>query len=595
MNCILFSSILLLSLIGNIYGRSVTFSLIAFGNEVTVTYNGQSIPMQPIDDYSRVHQAYCNNCPDEEFEYVYTVDGNPEPFTRKLAAGEKTTHNEFYGRELTVSPLKGLGYPSDKPQWTRSIGKTPVFDDSYIPTVIIDDGSRDYFITGNDTYTIGRFTIVLKNDIFTETNVPSKAQNRYEDKFQWRIKLENKLYKRKVFKFRANPNDPVFIRQQLYGDVIHAIGNPVHNQIVVRCYMYDGTPIGLYLMIEVTNSNSFIKSQFYGNPETHKINVPTQGLGAPLDCHMGSDFTVGGPFEKFMAQEGQTNEKIAYLTDALHALDVNDEAAVKKFSNEWLDLDILFKFLAMEYLTGHWDSYWMYLTNYIMYDDPSESTESTFKYYFLDQDFDLTFGLNLSSNVNPYGVDFPLQSYKTLVDRTWNVNEYVKENRELIDIFLKGGYTTQMFENHLVDIVKHVFNPVALGRRIDELDRRYRSEIEWDYSQERLHIATDPVKTRYVWTFNDYVENLDETPKISTKWGLRQYISMRAQAVANEFGFEWDAVPLEPQYEEIYNTKEDYKDTKSGSKESSSAYRNSTLSIILISLISLLLVGYNNY
>jgi len=68
MNCILFSSILLLSLIGNIYGRSVTFSLIAFGNEVTVTYNGQSIPMQPIDDYSRVHQAYCNNCPDEEFE-----------------------------------------------------------------------------------------------------------------------------------------------------------------------------------------------------------------------------------------------------------------------------------------------------------------------------------------------------------------------------------------------------------------------------------------------------------------------------------------------------------------------------------------------
>jgi len=591
MNSLLYTSILLFTIIGNIYGRTVTFSLIAFGNQVSVSYNGQNVDMTPVNDYSRVYQAVCNNCPDGEFEYQYSVDGVAEQFVRKLPAGQTTTHNEFYGRELTVSPLKGLGYPKDKPLWTRTIGKTPLFDDSYIPTVIIDDASRDYFVTGNDTYTIGRFTIILKNDIFTETNVASKAQNRYEDKFQWRIKLENKLYKRKVFKFRANPNDPVFFRQQLYGDIMAAIGNPVHNQIVVRCYLHDGTPLGLYLMIEVSNSNSFIKSQFYGNRETHKIKEPAQGLGSPLDCHMGSDFVVGGPYTKFEAQvkDGKTNEKIAYLSDAISALDVNNEEAVKKFSKEWLDLDVLFKALAMEYLTGHWDSYWMYLTNYVMYDDPSESTENTFKYYFIDQDFDLTFGLNLSSDVNTWGLDFPLQSYKTLVEKVWNVNEYVKSDRVLIDKFLKGGYTTQMFENHLVDIVKHVFNPVALGRRIDEYVRRYASEVEWDYTQERLHLGGDPTKTRYVWTVNDFYENLDETPKSSTKWGLRQYISMRAQAVANEFQFEWDSVPLEPQIEEIYDTKEDYKgsDIKSGAISS----KNINISIVLITLLSLIF-GY---
>lgn len=584
MNCLIFSSILLFSLIGSIYARVVTFSLIAFGNQVTVTYNGQTLNMPPLDDFSRVYQV-SNECPDEEFEYFYTVDGNPEPFKRKLAQGELTTHNEFYGRELTVSPLKGLGYPADKPMWTRTIGKTPLFDDSYIPTVIIDDASREYFVTGNDTYTIGRFTIVLKNDIFTETNVESKAQNRYEDKFQWRIKLENKIYKRKVFKFRANPNDPVFFRQQLYGDVLAAIGNPVHNHIVVRAYLYDGTPLGLYLMIEVSNSNSFLKSQFYGDRETHKITVPSQGLGSPLDCNMGADFTLGGPFDNFFAQEkdGQTNEKIAYLTEAMHALDVNDEAAVKKFSKEWFDLDVFFKALAMEYLTGHWDSYWMYTTNFVMYDDPSESTENTFKYYFIDQDFDLTFGVSLSSNINLWGLDFPLQSYKTLVDRTWSISAHDKPNREAIDMFLRGGYTTTMFENHLIDIVKYVFNPVALGRRIDEYVRRYSSEIEWDYTIERLHIATDPNKTRYVWTVNDYYENLDETPKISCKWGLRQYISMRAQAVANEFGFEWEQVPLEPQFEEVYNTKEDYKGITSGAN--TIKISNSFVILLLISLI----------
>jgi len=473
---------------------------------------------------------------------------------RTLLKDQITTHNEFYGRKDTVSILKGLGYPDDKPKWTRSIGKTPVFDDSYIPTVIIDNGSREYFVTGNDTWTLGRFTIVLKDEIYTETNVPSKAQNRYEDKFQWRIKLENKIHKRKVFKFRSNPNDPVFYRQQLYGDVLHAIGNPVHNHIVVRTYLYDGTPLGLYLMIEVTSSNSFLKTQFYGTPGTEKVEVPPTGLGIPLDCNMGSDFTLGGPFDTFKAQDGQSNERIRYLTEAMHSLNVNDENAVKEFNEKWFDLDIFLKAMAMEYLTGHWDSYWMYTTNFVMYDAPEESTQNTFKYYFLDQDFDLTFGISLSDKVNLWEDEFPFQSYKTLVERSWNVSESVKPNREAINIFLRGGITTTMFENHLIDIVKHVFNPVALGRRIDEYIHRYSPEIEWDYSIERLHIGSDPNKYRYVWTIADYYENLEETPKISTRWGLKQFIEMRAEAVANEFKFEWDSVPLDSKEEVSYDT-----------------------------------------
>jgi len=111
-----------------------------------------------------------------------------------------------------------------------------------------------------------------------------------------------------------------------------------------------------------------------------------------------------------------------------------------------------------------------------------------------------------------------------------------------------------MFENHLIDIVKHVFNPVALGRRIDEYIHRYSPEIEWDYSIERLHIGSDPNKYRYVWTIADYYENLEETPKISTRWGLKQFIEMRAEAVANEFKFEWDSVPLDSKEEVSYDT-----------------------------------------
>jgi len=543
MNSLMFHTFFLFALIANAYGRIVHFSLITFGQEATVTFNGNTLPLQPVDNFSGVRGASAI-CPDEEFEYTYTLNGKAEGFTRKLPAGELTTHNEFFGRKETVSPLKGMGYPIDKPQWTRSIGKTEVFDDSYIPTVILDNGSREFFITGNDTWVLGRFTLVLKDEIFSEENVPTKAQNRYHDKFQWRVKLEKKIHKRKVFKFRSNSADPAFFRQSLYADMVAAVGNPVHNQVIVRAYLSDGTPIGLYLMIEVTSSKSFIKSQFYGNEETGKITAPQQ-LGFPLDCSTGADFRIGSTFSAFQYSKGENNEKIKFLTDAMHKVDVKNEASVKKFSKEWFDLDVFFRALALEYLTGNWDSYWMLTTNFVMYDDPEESTKNTFKYYFIDQDFDQTFGIGLSHKINTWGKEFPSQSYKTLVNFSWSV---AGSNRAAIDIFLKGGVTTKMFENHLIDIVKHVFNPVALGRRLEEYVRRYKEEVTWDYGINRIHPAytINNTHTIYSWTMDDFNKNLESTGCESVSWGLKQWIEMRAKAVAKEFKFEWDQTPIDP-------------------------------------------------
>lgn len=588
MNCLLLS-FLLIALIGQVYGRKVNFKLISFGNQATVTFEGKTLDMKRIDTYSNVH-VVSSDCPDGEFEYSYTVDGQPEGFTRILLPNTLTTHNEFFGRKETVRKLKGLGYPPEKPQWTRSIGKTTLFDDSYIPTVIFDDSSREFFVSGNDTWTLGRFTIVLKDEIHTEENVLTKAQNRYQDKFQFRIKLENKIHKRSVFKFRSNPQDPTFFRQSIYRDVAAAIGNPVHNQIVVRCYLNDGTPIGLYLMIEVTSSKSFIKTQFYGNERTEKVKVPETGVGTALDCSTGADFVPGQKISAFQysPEKGETNVQILPLIDAMHKVDVNNEEAVKKFSKEWFDLDVFFKALALEYLTGDWDSYWMMQTNFVMYDAPEESSENNTKFYFIDQDFDLTFGIGLSSKVNTYGDAFPSQSYKTLVDREWSVSTNDGPNREAIDLFLRGGVTKTMFENHLIDIVKHVFNPVALGRRLDEYVSRYADEIEWDYSAERLHFAllSDRHTTRYVWNMNDFYENLEDTPKLSAPWGLKQWIRMRADAVSGEFGFEIDKVPLEPV--EKFIKGDDAYDVKPDSVERSAAISSvSKSSIAFVSLLAL--------
>jgi len=593
MNYILLSSFLLMIIVGQVFGRIVNFSIISFGKEASVTFNNKTLEMMPVDDYSGVRSVSAIS-PDEEFEYTYTVDGKQEGFSRTLAAGQLTTHNELFGRKETISPLKGMGYPADKPRWKRSIGKTELFDDSYIPTVVIDKKSKSDIVQAPDMFTMKRFTIILKDEIFTEENVVTKTQNRYQDKFQWRVRLENKIHKRRVFKFRASSDDPTFFRQPLYGDIAAAIGNPVHNQIIVRVYLSDGTPVGLYLMIEVTSSKSFIKSQFYGNEETGKITVPEAGLGFPLDCSTGADFIEGGKLSAFQYSEGENNKKIKYLIKAMNKLDVNDEKKVKEFSKKWLDLDTFFKALALEYLTGHWDSYWMYTTNFVMYDAPEESTKDTFKYYFIDQDFDLTFGIGLSSKINTFGNDFPSQSYKTLVDREWSIGSNDGPHRAAIDIFLKGGVTTKMFENHLIDIVKHVFNPVALGRRISEYVRRYTDEVEWDYTIDRIHSAytINNTHTIYVWDMNDFRENLEDKKSKSCAWGLKQWIEMRAKAISKEFDFKWDEVPLDPD-EKVKAKFVKNDDEEIGSKLKSGSISSKTIntSTVLVALISLIL-GY---
>ncbi len=69
MKYLLLSVILLYIIIGRAYGRIVNFSLLTFGQNVSVTFNGKTVNMKAVDDFSRVYSGY-GICPDDEFEYV---------------------------------------------------------------------------------------------------------------------------------------------------------------------------------------------------------------------------------------------------------------------------------------------------------------------------------------------------------------------------------------------------------------------------------------------------------------------------------------------------------------------------------------------
>jgi len=552
-----------------------------------------------------------------------------------------TTYNELVGRPETINKLKGMGYPADQ-DWTRSYGKTELFDDSYIPTVVIDNSNVPNYFTS--PYDFGKseektkvplksITFILKETIFTDNNVNTAQKSRYNDKVQFKIKLNDghKLYKRKSLKFRATgAEDPSYLGESLYADLAKTIGNPVHEKIFARVYLTDGTPIGLYNVIDVTSSNSFLKAEFNGDVKG-KNNKDQKEVGAVFECH-SSDFVEGmscdnkkvikDPKEKeekedkyTKEEEEQDKKKLAALVSAMDKVDVNNEKSVKEFSEQWLDLDTFFKALCLEYLCGHWDSYWEYSarrrkraeeeeeddgddeevvekentlknrqnsgevnkpTNFVLYQDPRTSTENTFKFFFIDQDFDQTFGVGKK-------VCGPECSYKELI-----ANHQVRAAK----LFLQEGtLTRKMFENHLKSIVQHAFNPVALGRRIEEYERRYTPEIEWDFNDGTYHNREDrdspnrnaSHNNNRVITYSDHKNGLE---------ALKNYVETRAKTVTKDLDFEWDTTPMEPVEEEIVvDTQErqqlkfEKSDAKTNKVISTSAIIASTIVIFLHLLI----------
>jgi len=664
MNSKLLSIALFFAAAGNVFARDVKFSIITFGKSasVNIVSTKQTVQLAPSSLYNGIQTVSINGLPDEELEYSYTIDGKPEPGVniRKLPANVTTTYNELVGRPETISKLKGMGYP-DGQEWTRSFGETELFDDSYIPTVIFDISNQpNYFTSPYDFGSGGKIkvplkgiTIILKETIFSDSNVVTSLKSRYNDKFQFKVKFsdDHKIYKRKSLKFRAaGSEDASYLGESLYVDLAQTIGNPVHDSIFVRVYTSDGTPIGLYNMIDVTASKSFLKAEFNGSVKGKE----NKEVGAIFECH-NADFVSGMSCsnkkvdkddddsdkkedKKYTKQDEENDKKkIASLVEAFDKVDANDQQSIKEFSDKWLDLDTLFKALALEYLCGHWDSYWEYSgqsstrrkrqeeeeeekeeennnegndeeehvndehieeekennannnnnnnnnnkpsggsivnkpTNYLLYQDPRTSTANTFKFFFVDQDFDQTFGVGKK-------VCGPECSYKTLI---------AEHQVRVAQVFLKEGtLTRKMFEEHLKSIVQHAYNPKALGRRIDEYQRRFASEIQWDFDEatfrdrsDHEHVNRNGTHKNKVYTYSDHEKALEN---------LRKYIETRAKTVTKDLDFEWDSIPMEPKEKVVKEEPIKYS-LRSDARMNKAISTSAILAVALVFILQLLM------
>jgi len=535
--------LLLLALcVSTVFSRDVTFRVIAFGSktQVKIVETGKTYTLALGSGDTIYYAGKITKCPDGQFTFYYIVDGKKEGFSRVATPGSTATWIDFYGRKDSVKKLNAFSYPNNN--WKRSIGKTDLFDDSYIPTIHITGTQADSLFTKpkNQYYTLEKVVFYLKNGKKVATNVKANPKNKNFSKFQLRMQINKKdnLYGRYLLKLRNGGEDPTNLRQYIYGNIINALGMPSIKSVMVRVY-YNKKPVGFYTLQEEAYSESFINAEFYGNPKTQAISAPSS-IGTTLDGSCGADFyypkNTYGPFDLISGNK-KTLDSLCAAISKLNTKNAND---VKNFEKQWFDIDTFHKAMAMEYLTGDWDGYWYATSNFAVYQDPNESTKTTFKHYFITQDHDETFGVGLCAPHNTVGYNHPKLSYTTMLNRKWHVVPDDADTRTLVDKFIAGSPALQKrFQDTLISIVQNIFNPVAFKKVVQTYYDRYRPEMEWDFSFTRAYQPTAAQSAGSPkYTYNDFVNNFNK--KVGgLEWGLYEWVELRAEAIKKEFCITW--------------------------------------------------------
>jgi len=346
------------------------------------------------------------------------------------------------------------------------------------------------------------------------------------------------IHGRYVLKFRDNNEDPTFMRQDLYGDILNALGYPTIQSIKARVYV-EGLPVGYYILQEEAPSNSFVRSAFHGNNNGKLLIKKIKKLGYPIEADTGADFFYTG--NKMLSSyrikdtgHGDTS-KVIKLLKAFEKLNAKNDNEIKEFEQNWFDIDTFLKAIAMQYLTGSYDSYWFFTSNFALYDDPTQSKNDCYRFYFICQDWDATFGIHASKENMQYD-DYYEHTYKDYVNNKKWGTDGDSPQRYAVDKLFQNANVRTRFETLLINIVKNIFNPNTISKRLDALVERHNDEIKWNYDV----IKNKPLrKGKVQFDYNDFITNIEEGV-VESPFGIKQFVYLRANGINKEFKLNLD-------------------------------------------------------
>ncbi|ORZ24092.1 coth protein-domain-containing protein [Absidia repens] len=497
------------------------FKVIAPGAEsVEVSVNGQNTKLTAPDGDVPYFVGDADGADNTKYKYV--VNGQAESFDRTLSGN--STKNDFYDRPVTYANIPALPQAIEKDNWTRAIEPGAIWDINYVPSVFIQGNQDDMDSLVKDlskNIYKAKITFIDADDVHTyegadfQLHKPGKKNNNAKQSWKWRLPEGDLLNGRDFFKIRHMEEDPTQMREKLYADILRSMGVYAPQANMIRFFI-NGEGFGTFNMLDDIPEYSYIQSVIYGGKPPNK-------MGPLFDGASGASFKDDQTnLDAFQPGVNSTDDKalIGEVSKNLASLDVNDDAAVQAFSKKFT-VDQFLRFMVMEFLAAQWDGYWQEQTNIGAYED----TENNLL-YFLGQDFDATFGVNI-----PYGKQFVELPY----------TDYPEKFKDgvMINKLLQNKNIKSTFESYIKSTVTNVFNNNTLTNHVLKYHDFILPDLKWDRG-----IKQQSKGINFGWTFDQVTENLWHGVDAPNKngggaeWGLVEYIAKKSQVVAKQLGLQ---------------------------------------------------------
>ncbi len=390
-----------------------------------------------------------------------------------------------------------------------------IFDDTTLPEVyiVIDQDSLDQIMTEDNWSSDYEYpaTFIFKREAEVDTvfeigfrirgnTSRSSAKKSFKVSFNTFIP-GREYYGLDKMNLNGEHNDPSIIRSKLSWDIFEAFDVPAPRANHVKLFINDEF-YGLYINVEHID-DEFINDRFDGEEGNLYKNLWPADLSYisenPDDYKWSPDWADRRVYDLKTNTEEDDYSDLAALISFLEHSDLSE------FENQiedYINVDGVLRWMAIDILTGNWDNYWYNQNNYYLYFNTNDQ-----RFEFIPYDYDNTFGIDWvgqnwgTRDINGWGQDKPLTR------RILEVEEY--ENR------------LHFYINKIID---EYFNEEILFPEIDRVKALTETAAE-----------ADTFRTKdYNYGITEYHDSFTSALGGHVDYGLKPYITTRVNSALEQ-------------------------------------------------------------
>lgn len=411
---------------------------------------------------------------------------------------------------LFLTSFYSLGFSQTDREW--------VFDDSVLPEVhiLIEPDSLDEILRSGNEQSDYEFpaTFVFKKGVQIDTLFSigfrlrgNTSRNSAKKSFKVSFNTFEKGRKyRGLEKMNLNGehNDPTIMRAKVSWDIFEKIGLPAPKANHVTLYI-NNEYFGLYLHVEHIDEE-FVQDRFRSDAgNLYKSLYPAD---LSYISNNQDDYKWSPNWANRRVYDLKTNTDEDDYSDLAFLISFLETASSTLFEEEienYLNVDGVLRWMAVDILTGNWDNYWYNQNNFYLYNNPIDN-----RFEFIPYDYDNTLGIDFlgpdwgTRDINDWGQE---GADRPLVNRILEVQEY----RNRLNFYIERT-------------IEEVFNEEFLFPEIDRLRVLTATAA-----------VTDIYRTLdYGFDIGDYHTSFTSELGGHVKYGLKPYITARIASALNQ-------------------------------------------------------------